>query len=480
MSRKNLSRRKFINGIIRGGIGISSLGVMGTTGCALVDNLMIGDPYRIENGVLIIGAGLSGLSAAYTLKKAQIPFRVLEASSRVGGRIYTMNYFNKENQYIELGAEFFQSKDQAVFNLCHELQLMTDEISIGENERVTLMKGKAISKLEIKKNNERFKKAFLRIYQNKTNAEIDSMSVAEFLKSFRNELDPDFLSLIDLAAVNRYGVESSNLSALMFIKGIENEGSKVQKIYRVHGGNQELIKTLYHRVSGVIPDLQVQVDSPVVAIKRKSNGFETYVKSGLGTRAFFSSKVIFAIPVRQLQNIEGIDKLELDPLQLEFYKSIKMGTHTKWSVSHEQKTMKENFSVFGDIDFQNSWLSHRGQEGNSSIVTALIGGERAKKISPQDLVKFLNYLNQHQGTHFNPINVDSHIKMWDRAEWINGSFSYYEPGQYLKFQESLNQDYSSGGVYFAGDYNHGPALMGMNTAIQSGIHAALKIIEKIS
>lgn len=44
---------------------------------------------KAAESVAIIGAGLSGLSCAYHLKQADIPFRILEASDDVGGRVRT-------------------------------------------------------------------------------------------------------------------------------------------------------------------------------------------------------------------------------------------------------------------------------------------------------------------------------------------------------------------------------------------------------
>src|SRR3954471_838145 len=37
--------------------------------------------------VVIVGAGLSGLAAAYELKKAHVPYHILELAPRVGGRV---------------------------------------------------------------------------------------------------------------------------------------------------------------------------------------------------------------------------------------------------------------------------------------------------------------------------------------------------------------------------------------------------------
>ncbi|MCX7884733.1 MAG: FAD-dependent oxidoreductase, partial [Caloramator sp.] len=54
--------------------------------------------------VAVIGAGLSGLCAAYELSKIGCDITIFEASNRIGGRVNTI-YFDKEKQYFgELGA----------------------------------------------------------------------------------------------------------------------------------------------------------------------------------------------------------------------------------------------------------------------------------------------------------------------------------------------------------------------------------------
>src|SRR5512132_4078047 len=54
--------------------------------------------------VIIIGAGLAGLSAAYELVKAGHEPFILEAQHRVGGRIYTMREPFSRGLYGEAGA----------------------------------------------------------------------------------------------------------------------------------------------------------------------------------------------------------------------------------------------------------------------------------------------------------------------------------------------------------------------------------------
>ena len=74
-----------------------------------------------ENEILIIGAGLAGLTAAYHLEKKSIPFKIIEARNRVGGRILTE--VNEFGGTIEMGATWFAQKHRNLFSLIEELRI---------------------------------------------------------------------------------------------------------------------------------------------------------------------------------------------------------------------------------------------------------------------------------------------------------------------------------------------------------------------
>ena len=54
--------------------------------------------------VLIVGAGIAGLTAAYYLDRSGVPVRIVEASKRVGGRMLSAKELGTETT-VELGQQ---------------------------------------------------------------------------------------------------------------------------------------------------------------------------------------------------------------------------------------------------------------------------------------------------------------------------------------------------------------------------------------
>lgn len=71
--------------------------------------------------IVIIGGGLSGLTLAYLLTKRNIDFIILEASSRLGGRIQTVT--GTLRTPLELGATWFSDMHSNLLFLINELGL---------------------------------------------------------------------------------------------------------------------------------------------------------------------------------------------------------------------------------------------------------------------------------------------------------------------------------------------------------------------
>jgi monoamine oxidase len=68
-----------------------------------------------SRGVVVVGAGFAGLSAARSLHEAGVPVTVLEARDRVGGRVWSVQLTN--GAVAELGAEWIMAADRSVLGL---------------------------------------------------------------------------------------------------------------------------------------------------------------------------------------------------------------------------------------------------------------------------------------------------------------------------------------------------------------------------
>lgn len=71
--------------------------------------------------IIIVGAGLSGLLTGFLLKKEGIPFKILEARDRVGGRINTV--YGTHEASIEMGATWFTQQHKYLIRLLEELEI---------------------------------------------------------------------------------------------------------------------------------------------------------------------------------------------------------------------------------------------------------------------------------------------------------------------------------------------------------------------
>jgi Flavin containing amine oxidoreductase len=78
---------------------------------------------RLMSPVGIIGAGVAGLKAAMLLSQAGIPFEIIEASNRVGGRLFTYQFSDQPYDYFDVGAMRYPDIPpmQSTFDLFKEL-----------------------------------------------------------------------------------------------------------------------------------------------------------------------------------------------------------------------------------------------------------------------------------------------------------------------------------------------------------------------
>ncbi|XP_063811694.1 amine oxidase [flavin-containing] A-like [Pseudophryne corroboree] len=79
--------------------------------------------------VIVIGGGISGLSAAKLLNESGLNVVVLEAQDRVGGRTHTIR--NKEVQYVDVGGAYVGPTQNRLLRIAKELGVQTYKVYLS-------------------------------------------------------------------------------------------------------------------------------------------------------------------------------------------------------------------------------------------------------------------------------------------------------------------------------------------------------------
>ncbi|CAB4686403.1 unannotated protein [freshwater metagenome] len=91
---------------------------------------------RRQPRIVVVGAGISGLTAALSLKDAGVNATVYEASNRIGGRMFsdTDNYWSN-GQVSEWGGELIDTDHEMIQGLAARFGLALDDLPSAEPRR---------------------------------------------------------------------------------------------------------------------------------------------------------------------------------------------------------------------------------------------------------------------------------------------------------------------------------------------------------
>jgi monoamine oxidase len=99
--------------------------------------------------VVIVGAGIAGLTAGLLLKQAGHRVTILEARNRLGGRIYTYRGFAGQ-MYGEFGAMRFPRQHRLGQHLIHErFGLATKPFGMDDQDTLIYLQGRAVRRSEV-------------------------------------------------------------------------------------------------------------------------------------------------------------------------------------------------------------------------------------------------------------------------------------------------------------------------------------------
>ncbi len=490
MSHASMSRRAF-------------LGAASAAACAAAAPSMAARSGSGNARVVIVGAGLAGLTCAYRLKQAGITAMLYEANHRLGGRCWTRRNDFAEGQIAEHGGELIDQAHTRVRQLAQELRLPLDNLLAAEangTEPFYFFDGAPYSYAEAtddikaiwqKLHRDLSDASYPTLYNNYTQRgwELDHMSIIDWIsENVPGGVQSRLGQLLDVAYNIEYGAESDRQSALnlLYLLGYSGQGQlrifgPSNEKYHVRGGNDQMVASLASSLNA-----QIVTGQSLVAIKRNAAGSYTLSFQGAGSRAdVVADKVVLALPFSILNGSVDLKRAGFSDLKMTAIRELQMGTNAKLNVQFNRRAWRDlgnNGDTYADTGYQVTWEVSRGQPGTSGILVDYTGGKvgasfdsgTPEQRAGQVLAQLEPVLPGVGATW----NGRATIDYWPGNPYSRGSYSFWQVGQYTKFAGIEGSQ--EGNVHFCGEHTSIDAQGYLEGAVETGERAAAEVIAAVS
>jgi monoamine oxidase len=492
-ARDGMSRRQFV----AGSAAVAAVAALDACAPRLPSGGVTPRPDQGESPVLIIGAGIAGLTAGYRLRSAGVPIRIIEAQNRIGGRMFSLRNFFADGQVCELGGELIDTNQTHIQSLAQELGIPLDDLSKDDAvvKDMFYFDGALHSERDVVE-------AFVPLarqvsaalatlgpdpdvgYRTATPAAIalDRMTITQWLD--KAGVSGWFRRLLDVAYTTEYGLPVDRQSALNFLLMIDPEPDPFRMFgesderYHVHTGNDTIPRTLADKLSDAI-----ETNTVLESIDRRADGtYACSLRRGSSSTTATAAHVLIAIPFTLLRDVRiGV------PLPAEKRRAIAelgYGTNAKLMVGFSSRVwrerLKSNGSVLTDMPFQLTWETSRAQSGRAGILTNFTGGAHGVDLGQgTDADQASRMVADLERVFPGATAARAGMKQvrfhWPSFPWTRGSYASYLAGQWTAFSGAEGE--SVEGLHFAGEHTSLVAQGFMEGGCETGERAAKEIAE---
>ena len=447
--------------------------------------------------IVILGAGIAGLTAAYNLKKAGLSntdVQIYDSLKRVGGRIHTDATFIP-GLTMEIGGEFIDTDHTEMLNLAKEFKLdlkdnKTDSLNKDTSAEWYCIAGKRYTEEEVIKEFNHYapliksdREAAGEKWDTLHALKLDNMSVEEYFD--RIKLSGWLRELLNVAYLSELGLPLAEQSAINFIGLINSDTKNGFKIFgdsderfSIKGGNSKVIESLAENVS------PVNLDHHLEAVKSKGDGFTLTFN---GNKEVYADFVINTIPFKVLREVKmDIDmpakkKKAIDELGYGNNAKLFLGFKERiWRTKYQNPGYSFNENIHNGWD--NSWMQNNN-EGPAGY-TIYLGGREAvtlaenKKDKKKMAEKYLPMLDHVYPGLKEQWSGEAEIAWWPVSKAIKGSYSAYKVGQYSSI--SGHEIEPVGNMLFAGEHCSTDFQGFMNGGAETGKKAASDLIKLLN
>ncbi|MEM9213639.1 MAG: FAD-dependent oxidoreductase [Cyanobacteria bacterium P01_F01_bin.150] len=486
----NISRRSLLKG------GLAATGFASAT--LLHKGQMPAIAQEVDaSPVLVVGAGIAGLTAAYRLQQAGVAADVVEARNRVGGRIHSRENALGTGYTIELGGEWIDTGHTAIRGLIEELEFeLTDLKPLEANliPKTFFFEGRHISSQEILRDFGSVAQkvdadyASIEDYEDYTQEHpaataLDRLSISEYLEQIPTS--SAVRKLLETSYTTFYGLDAEEQPSLHLIYTLGTTtdelslyGESDERFY-LRGGNAQIPRRLANRLKR-----PVELETILEAVSETGDGrYRVSLRSGQCSQERVYDHVLITLPMPVLRNVDF--KLEMPPVKRLGIETMGWGTNNKMITAYQEKVWRNRHNSTGesysDLGYQETRECSvtRGQEGTSLFLNYL-GGKHGLEFeftpSKQAVEQTTEQVDRvYPGFKQAQISQQVVRSGWRGDRFSRGSYSCYKVGQFTQLYGSEGE--RVGNIFFAGEHTSAEYQGYMNGGCETGERAAQEILQ---
>ncbi|MEU9037919.1 NAD(P)/FAD-dependent oxidoreductase [Streptomyces sp. NPDC048352] len=445
--------------------------------------------------VAVVGAGISGLTAALTLQDAGIPCTLYEANpARVGGRMWTQRAHWAYGQTSEIGGELIDTSHKKILELCRRFNLPTEDfLGGGPNgaEEVLRFNGEYYSRTQA---DEDFKAVYQALHRDLQEAgevtwnsstpagtALDNMTLYEWIETrIPGGHGSQLGRFIDVAYNVEYGADTTAQSALALVllmgyqpnPGNFNVWGLSNERYHITGGNDRLPNAIAAALSAGT----IVMGRELLAVRANADGTQTLTFDDSGaTRTTVADHTVLCLPLPVLQRLDT-SQAGFDPLMRNLLRDARMGYCTKLNMQFTARPWRGTGpwpgvsagDCFTDSDVQQTWDTTKVQPGNGGILLQYGGGSLAGSLTPAtpfatEADPYVRALAQRMLTGIDVFfpgtkavwTGRAQLSAWHRNPYSLGAYSYWPTGylhRYAQYEGTAQGNVHIGGEHCSYDF----------------------------
>ncbi len=434
-----MNRRQFI---YAGGTAALSVSALGAT----IEAAPIAHPTSAKGlKVVVIGAGLAGLSAALRLQSRGAEVTMLEARARLGGRVFT---FQPAGQSLttELGAEWVGKSHTRLIALCKEFDLPLEDHAYQTH---LLLSGKFQRQGEWNYDaawQARFQtlmEAYSAMGERQKAAQYDRTDWWRYLRNAG--ISEQDLEIRDLLDSTDFGESTRQVSALTALSEYAESSANNEMDYHIGGGNSRLIEAMADRIGRA----NIRQQHPVAKVGQTGGKVTVHCQNGWQVEC---DKVICAIPTFSVLQIDWQPALK--PAQSEALNRLQYGRIIKTTVRFKERFWaEERFAVATDEAPHFIFHNTQGQDGPSGMLTSYAVGDRAYLMAKKNPAQKIQAVVESLRPAFGDVSqlaLDTVAYYWGNDPYSHGAYAIYDVGEWSSIREMIGQKHRN--VLFAGEH----------------------------